>query len=111
MADDKDVKGVLEGLTDREKKVIKDRFGVDVDPDASLETLAEQFDVTRKKIRAIERNALKRFLKDAVRTSSPNAKCLRCGKKSNDVRIMFCTRSGATYCEDCVENILEGPDD
>ena len=98
-------------LTDREKEVLKDRFGIDMDSESSLKLVAEQFDETRKRIGVIERNALRKLLQDAVRTNSPSANCFRCGRKSREVPVMLSTRSGATMCEDCVRKVLGEPDD
>ena len=51
----------FENLTDREKKVLKERFGIEIGDDLTLEELARQFDVTRERIREIERKALKKL--------------------------------------------------
>ena len=99
------------GLTDQEKQVLKERFGVDFGTDGSLDGLADQFGRTRKRLRSIERKMLKRILHDAVRANSPDAKCWHCGRMSADVRIMLCTQSGSTICEDCVSEVLEAPDE
>ena len=50
---------VLEGLTPREAKVLRMRFGIDMNTDHTLEEVGKQFDVTRERIRQIEAKALR----------------------------------------------------
>ncbi len=52
---------VLEGLTDREAKVLRMRFGIDMNTDHTLEEVGKQFDVTRERIRQIEAKALRKL--------------------------------------------------
>ncbi|KAA5732783.1 RNA polymerase sigma factor RpoD, partial [Acinetobacter baumannii] len=47
-------KDVLAGLTPREAKVLRMRFGIDMNTDHTLEEVGKQFDVTRERIRQIE---------------------------------------------------------
>jgi len=49
---------VLAGLTAREAKVLRMRFGIDMNTDHTLEEVGKQFDVTRERIRQIEAKAL-----------------------------------------------------
>ncbi|MHA6162424.1 RNA polymerase sigma factor RpoD [Pseudomonas sichuanensis] len=49
---------VLSGLTAREAKVLRMRFGIDMNTDHTLEEVGKQFDVTRERIRQIEAKAL-----------------------------------------------------
>ena len=53
--------GVLEGLTARESKVLRMRFGIDMNTDHTLEEVGKQFDVTRERIRQIEAKALRKL--------------------------------------------------
>ncbi|MDZ7661709.1 MAG: RNA polymerase sigma factor RpoD [Thiohalophilus sp.] len=55
------VQGVLEGLTAREAKVLRMRFGIDMNTDHTLEEVGKQFDVTRERIRQIEAKALRKL--------------------------------------------------
>jgi len=55
------VQGVLAGLTPREAKVLRMRFGIDMNTDHTLEEVGKQFDVTRERIRQIEANALRKL--------------------------------------------------
>jgi RNA polymerase sigma factor, sigma-70 family len=52
---------VLEGLTSREAKVLRMRFGIDMNTDHTLEEVGKQFDVTRERIRQIEAKALRKL--------------------------------------------------
>jgi RNA polymerase primary sigma factor len=53
--------GVLNGLTEREAKVLRMRFGIDMNTDHTLEEVGKQFDVTRERIRQIEAKALRKL--------------------------------------------------
>ena len=55
------VQGVLAGLTPREAKVLRMRFGIDMNTDHTLEEVGKQFDVTRERIRQIEAKALRKL--------------------------------------------------
>ena len=52
---------VLAGLTAREAKVLRMRFGIDMNTDHTLEEVGKQFDVTRERIRQIEAKALRKL--------------------------------------------------
>ncbi|OAV01182.1 MULTISPECIES: RNA polymerase sigma factor RpoD [Moraxella] len=52
---------VLDNLTEREAKVLKMRFGIDMPSDHTLEEVGKQFDVTRERIRQIEAKALRKL--------------------------------------------------
>jgi RNA polymerase primary sigma factor len=54
-------KEVLAGLTAREAKVLRMRFGIDMNTDHTLEEVGKQFDVTRERIRQIEAKALRKL--------------------------------------------------
>jgi RNA polymerase primary sigma factor len=55
------VQKVLGGLTPREAKVLRMRFGIDMNTDHTLEEVGKQFDVTRERIRQIEAKALRKL--------------------------------------------------
>jgi RNA polymerase sigma factor RpoD-like protein len=55
------VRSVLGGLTAREAKVLRMRFGIDMNTDHTLEEVGKQFDVTRERIRQIEAKALRKL--------------------------------------------------
>ena len=52
---------ILGGLTAREAKVLRMRFGIDMNTDHTLEEVGKQFDVTRERIRQIEAKALRKL--------------------------------------------------
>ncbi|WP_350656812.1 RNA polymerase sigma factor RpoD [Psychrobacter sp. S1-30-MNA-CIBAN-0213] len=52
---------VLGNLTEREARVLKMRFGIDMPTDHTLEEVGKQFDVTRERIRQIEAKALRKL--------------------------------------------------
>lgn len=54
-------KAVLASLTQREAKVLRMRFGIDMNTDHTLEEVGKQFDVTRERIRQIEAKALRKL--------------------------------------------------
>ena len=55
------VHDVLGSLTPREAKVLRMRFGIDMNTDHTLEEVGKQFDVTRERIRQIEAKALRKL--------------------------------------------------
>ena len=56
-----DIEEILSSLTPRESKVLKMRFGIDMNCDHTLEEIGYQFDVTRDRIRQIEAKALRKL--------------------------------------------------
>jgi RNA polymerase primary sigma factor len=52
---------VLDTLTPREAKVLRMRFGIDMNTDHTLEEVGKQFDVTRERIRQIEAKSLRKL--------------------------------------------------
>ncbi|NDU85954.1 MAG: RNA polymerase sigma factor RpoD [Ferrovum sp.] len=54
-------KDVLDSLTQREAKVLRMRFGIEMSTDHTLEEVGKQFDVTRERIRQIEAKALRKL--------------------------------------------------
>ncbi len=52
---------ILQSLTPREAKVLRMRFGIDMNTDHTLEEVGKQFDVTRERIRQIEAKALRKL--------------------------------------------------
>ena len=54
-------RGILSGLTAREAKVLRMRFGIDMNTDHTLEEVGLQFSVTRERIRQIEAKALRKL--------------------------------------------------
>jgi RNA polymerase primary sigma factor len=55
------MRDLLQSLTPREAKVLRMRFGIDMNTDHTLEEVGKQFDVTRERIRQIEAKALRKL--------------------------------------------------
>ena len=55
------VKEILDVLTTRESKVLRYRFGIDLDNDFMLEEIANMYDLTRERIRQIEAKAIRKL--------------------------------------------------
>jgi RNA polymerase primary sigma factor len=55
------VKDMLDTLTPREAKVLRMRFGIEMQSDHTLEEVGKQFDVTRERIRQIEAQAIRKL--------------------------------------------------
>jgi hypothetical protein len=56
-----DVEKIFESLTPEEAKVLRMRFGIDVNTDHALEEVSKQFDATRERIKEIEKKAIKKI--------------------------------------------------
>ena len=54
-------KDILDSLTPREAKVLRMRFGIEMNTDHTLEEVGKQFDVTRERIRQIEAKAIRKL--------------------------------------------------
>ena len=61
-----DFSDVLAGLSEREKKVLKERFGLEELTSSSLKEIGKKIDITREKIRSIEERALKKLNKNGA---------------------------------------------
>jgi RNA polymerase primary sigma factor len=55
------VNELLEGLSPREAKILRMRFGIDMSTDHTLDEVGKQFDVTRERIRQIEAKAMRKL--------------------------------------------------
>ncbi len=61
----KSMEEILASLTDREKKVLRERFGTDPNEgDIDLEEVGKKYDITRKRIEEIEETALRKLRDD-----------------------------------------------
>ena len=93
------VRDVLAGLTPREAKVLRMRFGIDMNTDHTLEEVGKQFDVTRERIRQIEAKALRKLrhpsrARNSCAASSTSSEPRRsgCMTKARHVRAFFLRR-------------------
>ena len=76
---------ILEGLTSREAKVLRMRFGIDMNTDHTLEEVGKQFDVTRERIRQIEAKALRK-LRQPNRSNQVKSFLDKAGKEEKEER-------------------------
>jgi RNA polymerase primary sigma factor len=60
---EKSIRTTIAELTAKERQALKLRFGIDISSDAPLTEVAKQFDITREKIRDIEKKTLERLRK------------------------------------------------
>jgi len=58
------INGILDSLSDRERKILKMRFGIDGGKSHTLEEVGQEFAVTRERIRQIEAKALNKLRKN-----------------------------------------------
>jgi len=65
---------VLAGLTPREQRVLRMRFGIGMNTGHSLDEVGRQFEITRERIRAIEAKALKKLRTQKELSKSPAPK-------------------------------------
>ncbi|MEE2975760.1 MAG: sigma-70 family RNA polymerase sigma factor [Thermodesulfobacteriota bacterium] len=60
------IKGALKALTPREEEIIKMRFGIDMESTYTLDEIGKKFDLTRERIRQIEKKALEKLAKSDI---------------------------------------------
>ncbi len=97
---------MLNNLTAREAKALRDRFGPDAFKAHSLEEVGKQFDITRKRIKKIEEKALKKR-KGIKEKKPPEPTCSFCGKKKSEVEKLIQAHSGVTICNDCLKTYTD----
>lgn len=102
---DGEIHQILQNLTARERAALRSRFGSRLGEDCSLEDVARQFDVTRQRIRDIERKARTKLGTDVSDISNELA-CSFCGKYKSEVVKMVEASSGARICGACIEDCL-----
>lgn len=107
MSYEDEVKKILNGLTDREKKALRDRFGIDLSKPHTMKELGEQFQVTRRRIREIERKALRKLSPDGKYLEPKGPECSFCGRAENETKGMAKHESGFNICKECIELSLE----
>lgn len=95
-------KKVLSGLTAREAKVLRERFGISLDSDLTLEEVGKQFDITRQRIKEVEEKALEK-LKHRKEQNKKEYICSFCGKRSSEVKRMIASESSnSNICNECI---------
>jgi hypothetical protein len=103
-------KEILLNLTAREAEVLRSRFGINLSEDVDLENIGRQFDATRKRIKVIEENALKKLRSN--RNKEQNHNCSFCDKQINDVKRMIKSEINNVYiCNECIKTCGDLLDD
>jgi rubrerythrin len=98
----KATKEVLSKLTAREAKVLRDRFGISLESNATLEEIGKQFDITRARIREIEKKALKKLRQKNEQIKTVYV-CSFCGKRDTEVKKMVTSESKtSSICDECI---------
>lgn len=108
---DEEYKKILENLTPREHKVLEGRFGIDLSDTSSLEAVGRQFDITRERIRQIEKKARSKLKNKAMERKSDDALdgplCSFCGKTKSEVNHLISSGNKAKICDECVDLCVE----
>jgi predicted DNA-binding protein YlxM (UPF0122 family) len=100
-------KEMLSNLTVREAKSLRERFGEDAfKNDHTLDEIGNQFDITRARIKEIEKKALKK-LGRLKRKDSVELACSFCGKKKSEVSKFIQANSGVTICNECLKTCTD----
>lgn len=100
-----EARNILSKLTAREAIVLRERFGVSLDTDFTLEEIGKQFDVTRERIRKIEEKALRK-LRHKDMKAQPS--CSFCGRPKDEVEKLITSELGNAYiCKECIKASLE----
>ena len=62
----KEPRKILKSLTPKEAKALRERFGIELNTDKTLEEVIKQFDITRERIKQIEEKALRKLKKKKI---------------------------------------------
>lgn len=97
------IRSILRGLTVREAKILKERFGIELSQDVDLEEIGKLFDITRKRIHEIEQKALSKLKSKKEEVES----CSFCGKPKNQVgRLISSSIKHAFICDVCIREAM-----
>lgn len=98
-------KEILAGLTAREAKALRIRFGIDLKSDHTLEEVGKQFDVMRERIRQVEKKAMEKLKASKEKKIVP--KCSFCGKPAKDVKKMIASELNHVHiCDECIKSCM-----
>jgi len=101
----KAARDILAGLTAREAKVLREKFGVDLSRDISLDEIGKQFDITRERIKEIEERAIEKIRK---RKEYEKPRCSFCGKGKDEVEKLISSTINDTYiCGECIKTCTD----
>ena len=101
----KNIKELLASLTPREAKVLRERFGVDFKDDSDLKEIGNQFDITREKIRKVERKALTKLRHQRSQNSSATTpkRCSFCETPLKKTDKYIEGKTGVFICRECLK--------
>ncbi len=98
-----EIEKVLGTLSERERDVLRKKFGIDLEDLDSTFLSHEKFLETRRKIREIERKALRKLKPDEKYVEPHGVECSFCFKLESEVYKMIKDPSGVNICNKCVE--------
>ena len=99
MSDDDE--NLFNKLSDREKQILKDRFGIDLSLPLQ-EGIGSQFDVAWRRIKEMEEKALKKIKKRKQQMGTSQKSCSFCKKPHSEAKKIIETETGVTICIECV---------
>ena len=101
----KNIKEVLASLTPREAKVLRERFGVELKDNPDLEEIGKQFDITRERIREIERKALAKLRnkRGQNKSSTTPKRCSFCESTLEQTDKYVESKTGVFICRNCLD--------
>ena len=101
----KNIKELLASLTPREATVLRERFGVEFKDDSDLKEIGNQFDITREKIRKVERKALAKLRHQRSQNSSPTTpkRCSFCEIPLKKTDKYVEGKTGVFICRECLK--------
>jgi len=98
-----DIETLLADFTESERVSLIEKFGINLLEPSSISHNRYQFKETRKRIREIERKALKKLHPSKKYTEPEGPECSLCGITESEVNIMAKHESGFSICNECIE--------
>ena len=107
MGYEEDIEKILKGLTVKEREALKTRFGFDLSNPSLMQKNMDSFSETGKRIREIERKALRKLHPSKKYIKPEGPVCSFCFKAENEVEAMAKFDSGINICNECIEMGME----
>ncbi len=107
MSYSEDREKLLEDLTETEKSILVERFGIDLFDPSSISQERFKFKELRTRIRNIEKKALRKFHPSKETVEPGGIECSLCGVTENEVRVMAKHESGFSICNECIELCMQ----
>jgi hypothetical protein len=102
-----DVESILKSLTKEQRATLAERFEIDLYEPKQMLRSRHAFNDNLKRIREIERRALKKLNPNNNQPEPKGPKCTFCGITENEVRIMAKHESGFNICNECIELCMQ----